>query len=171
MTLTVEAKNKALDSLADDPVGSGVVLSAYGFAATMKAQAQQKEAEEKAKEKAKPKAAVVVSRPLLLQKRPLPSRRQLLLPSNNPAAASEGLEDDDDDDDKENARDAYEGSYEGAADMKVGEEEGKEEENNNNDDRDGDGDAAAPAAGIMNMISCAASKFRVAGLSRRRRLE
>ena len=29
--LTVEAKNKALDALAEAPVGSGIVLSAYGF--------------------------------------------------------------------------------------------------------------------------------------------
>lgn len=168
--LSVEARNKALDSLADAPVGSGIILSVYGFAATMKAE---KEAAEKgAKAAANPKKAAVV-RPL----QPLPSRRgqpPLLRPSN-PPAASEGC-DDEKENDKENTRpfhDAYEGYEMGV--------EGEEKENKsggeNGDDKSGDGekenDAAPAAAGAwtMNMISSTASKFRVAGISRKRRLE
>ena len=175
--ITIESKNKALDSLADAPMGSGIVLSAYGFAATMKA--QQEEAEEKERERAKVKAkaaAAVAARPArpLVSKRPLPSRRQLLmLPPSNPAAASEGLEDGGcDGDAKENARrfshDAHGGSYEGADD-----DEGGKDKDEDDDDDGADADAAPAAAGAwaMNMISNAASKFRVAGISRRRRLE
>ena len=189
--LTVEAKNQALRSLADAPVGAGIVLSAYGFAAVAKAQ---RVAEEKAKIMTKPKAkaAVAVVRRPAPPLQPLASRRrrQLLLPI---AAASEGCEAGDegsDEDDKgvaHRSQDACEGSFEtkeleeegnGGNENKdnVGEEEEEEEEEEqqqqqHQEDKENAPPAGAAAWGMSSMISNAASKFRVAGISRKRRLE
>lgn len=179
--LSTQAKNAALDALADAPVGSGVVLSSYGLASL----AAKRQNSNKAAAVAKPRLAR--PQPPLPQP-PLKSRRERLLA---PAAAAAAAASEDHQsppkerfDEEHDYADTFEAAGEGDEAMEEdgefpnrrrrnGDEDDDDEKDAEKENDDATTNAAAVNTNWSGMLASAANKFRVAGISRRikRRLE